>query len=312
MKTSVSPLPCVPEPHGNLLDEVGERRRVLRLWQTARVGPSKRQLEYMQFGKDGLRPLIFLHSLEYANYPAWGFCVDAAEAGFGTFALRRPGFGASDKVGGAEEQAVLIGQFLDEAGLENAIVVSVGSACPVGYRLAAQSPRVAYSVYVNCVFNRNIIAEFRPQWFGPLLAQAIQNPAGAKFSLEALRQIAGRFGAKWLYETCAQKSPGDVAFVRNYLKDVEAAWAVGSVIHLDTFRDEMRYSLHDDPFLTDNVLARYRGIALSGTETTETWKTGFQAEARRIGVPFGYLPSGDIFAAYQSGAALLELVRECA
>lgn len=86
-----------------LIDEAGDRKRVLRVWQSARVGPSSPQLEYMQLGADGLRPLIFLHSLEFANCPAWGFCVDAAQAGFGTFAIRRPGFGASDRAGAADE-----------------------------------------------------------------------------------------------------------------------------------------------------------------------------------------------------------------
>lgn len=293
----------------NRLDNVGERKRVLRVWQTARVGPSKRQLEYMQFGADDLRPLVFLHSLEYPNCPAWGFCVDAAGAGYGTFAIRRPGFGASDRVGDVDEQAAVLGHFLDEAGLEEVILVCVGSACPVGYRLAAASLRVSYSVYVNCVFNRNILGEFRPKWFGPLLFQAVQNPAGARFSLEALRQIAGRSSAKWIYEAVAQKSPGDLDFVRNSMDDLDAAWSVGSAIHSDTFRDELRFSLSDDPFLTDGSLAAVRALALSGSETTATWRTGFEREAGRLGIPFAYLPSGDIFAAYQSGDALLEILR---
>ncbi len=297
-------------PSGNQLDKVGEKKRVLRIWQTARVGPWQRQLEYMQFGADTLRPLIFLHSIEYPNCPSWGFCVDAADAGFGTIAIRRPGFGASDKAGEADEQAALLGHFLSQAGFENAILVSVGSACPVGYRLAAASPRIAFSVYVNCVFNRDVISEFRPQWLGPIFAQAVQNPAGARFSLEALRQIANRFGAKWFYETVAQKSAGDVTFVRMFEKDIEEAWATGSAIDTATFRDEMRYSLSDDPFLTDNALSGLPSIALSGAETTATWKRGFEAEAQRLGIPFDYLPSGDIFAAYQSGDALLSLLRE--
>lgn len=285
-----------------LIDEAGDRKRVLRVWQSARVGPSSLQLEYMQLGADGLRPLIFLHSLEFANCLAWGFCVDAAQAGFGT----------SDRAGAADEQAALLGHFLAKAGLENAILVSVGSACPVGYRLASASPRVTYSAYVNCVFNRDVLAEFRPQWLGPILVQALQNPAGARFSLEALRQIAGRFSARWFYETVTQKSPGDVEFFRTFSRDIEEAWAIGSAIHSDTFRDEMLYSLSDDPFLADGVLARHRGIAPSGAETTPSWKAGFEAESKRVAIPFGYLPSGDVFAAYQSGAALLELLRGCA
>jgi len=299
-------------PRCNRLDQVGDKKRVLRVWQTARVGPATRRLEYMQFGADGLRPLIFLHSIEYPNCPGWGFCVDAAEAGFGVFAIRRPGFGASDRVGGVDAQAELIGHFLEEAGLENAVLVSVGSACPVGYRAASTSPLIAYSAYVNCVFNRDILAEFRPQWLGPIFLQALQNPSGARVSLAALRQMARQFGARWFYETCGQKSSGDVAFVGAYGDDIEAAWQVGSAIHSDTFRDEIRHSLNDDPFLADGVLARLRGIALSGAETTCTWKAGFEAEAKRVGIPFGYLPSGDLFAAYQSGSVLLDLLRECA
>ncbi len=266
----------------------------------------------MQFGADQLRPLIFLHSLEYPNYPAWGFCADAAEAGFGTFAIRRPGFGGSSRVASLDEQVDVLRHFLDEAGLEDAVLVSVGTACPTGYRLSDASSRIAYSVYVNCVFNRDILHEFRPQWLAPILTQALGNAAGARFSLEALRQIVNRFGATWFYEACAQKSPGDVAFVKNYTRDVHVAWEVGSAIHSETFRDEIHYSLNDDPFLTDGLFAMRRGIALSGMETTDTWRSGFEAESKRLGLPFGYLPSGDIFAAYQSGETLLELLRECA
>lgn len=308
-------LPHFPDPptpaQANLLDTVGDRKRVLRVWQTTGVGPANRQLEYMQFGRDGLRPLVFLHSLEYANAPSWGFCVDAAAAGFGTLAIRRPGFGGSDRVEDMDAQARIISAFFDEARLENIILVAVGSSCPAGYRLAVQSRRVSYTIYVNCVFNRNIMAEFRPQWFAPMLAQALKNPAGARLSLEALRQIVRTRSTGWLFESILQKSPGDLQFARAFLREVEQSWAIGSRVHPDTFREEIRASLEDDPFLTDGCLARYRGIALSGAETTDTWKAGFEAEAKRLGVPFGYLMSGDIFAAYQSAEELLDIIREC-
>lgn len=297
-------------PSGNRLDRIGDRKRVLRAWQTAFVGPGSRSVEFMHFGADGLRPLLFLHSLEYPNAPAWGFCVDAAAAGFSTLAIRRPGFGATSPAGSVDDQAALIAEFLEEAGLENLVLVAVGSGCPVGYRLAARCPRVTYSMYVNCVFNRNVMREFRPHWIAPALAQAIQTPAGARLSLAAFRQVVRRFGARRFYETLCQKSPGDVAFARTFGKDLEIGWKIGSAIHSDTFRDEMRQSLDDDPFLTDGALANLRGLALSGAETTESWRSGFEAEARRVGLPFGYLPSGDVFAAYQSGRTLLELIRE--
>ena len=40
------PLPePAPPARGNRLDQVGDKKRVLRIWQTARVGPTTRRLE---------------------------------------------------------------------------------------------------------------------------------------------------------------------------------------------------------------------------------------------------------------------------
>jgi pimeloyl-ACP methyl ester carboxylesterase len=264
----------------------------------------------MQFGAEGLRPLVFLHSLEYPAAPSWGFCVDAAAAGFGTLAIRRPGFGGSDKCAGVDAQAELIDQFLEEQGLGNAVLVAVGSAAPTAYRLATASPRIAFTVFVNCVFNRDIVGEFRPVWLGHIFSQAIQNRAGARLSLAAIRHTARKMGPGAFFETVAQKSAGDLKFVRASTRDIEAAWSVASEVDFETFRSEMHYSLVDDPFLTDGVLSSLKGVALSGIETTESWRAGFESETRRLGIASGYLPSGDIFAAYQSGAELLALLRD--
>jgi pimeloyl-ACP methyl ester carboxylesterase len=288
----------------------GEKKRLIRIWQTDRAGPARRRVEFMQFGADGLRPLVFLHSLEYPAAPAWGFCVDASEAGFGTLAIRRPGFGASEKCVGVEAQAELIDQFLEERGFDDCVLVAVGSACPTAYRLAASSPRIAFTAFVNCVFNRDIVSEFRPAWLGQIFSQAVQNKAGARLSLAAIRQTARRMGAAAFFEAVAEKSPGDLDFVRTFSRDIEAMWEVAAEVDFDTFRSDMHFSLVDDPFLTDGALSQVRGIALSGMETTPSWRKGFESEARRLGIATGYLPSGDLFAAYQSGSELLALLRD--
>jgi pimeloyl-ACP methyl ester carboxylesterase len=305
----VSSEPASPQ-RGNRLDQAGTRKHVLQVWQTAAIGPSKRQVEYMQFGRNGLRPLVFLHSLEYPKAPRWGFCVDAVEAGFGTFAIRRPGFGASDVVKGLEEQAALIVQFLDEADLDNVVLVSTGSGCPVGYRVALASSRVTYSVYVTCVFNRDVFGEFHPDWLSSMLRQALWNSAGARLTLGALRQAAATRGVDWFYKTLMQKSVGDLDFIRAYSADMEDAWSVCSRIDSSVFREDIRSTLRDDALLTDGALAHLRGIALSGLETSEVWRAGFEMEAKRLGLPTAYLSSGELLAAYQSGQELLSLIRE--
>jgi pimeloyl-ACP methyl ester carboxylesterase len=293
----------------NHLDQVGDKKRVLRFWQTARIGTANSALEYMQFGGDHLRPLVFLTSIEYPAAPPWGFCIDAANAGFGVFSIRRPGFGASEPVSGIDQQATLIEAFLDAAGLKDIILVSVGSANPVGARIALKSRRVAFSVFANCVFNRDVMGEFRPAWFGRLLSQTTESHAGARISLGAIRQAGRQFGSQWFYQTCFQKSPGDVSYVKTFPREMAEAWEVASAISAETWQQELHPSLKGDPFLTDGLFASLPCLAISGRETTDSWKSGFEAEARRLSIPVSYLTSGDILVPYQSGTELLALLK---
>lgn len=298
---------------GNRLDQVGDRKRVLRFWQTARTGAAGSRIEFMQFGADHLRPLVFLTSIDYPAAPSWGFCIDAASEGFGVYSIRRPGFGASDPAASIDQQAAVVEAFLEEAGLENAVLVSSGSANPVGVRLAVRSRRVSFAVFANCVFNRDVMAEFRPAWFGKILAQTTESRAGARVSLGAIRQAGRQFGSQWFYQTCFQKSPGDVAYVKAHPREMQDAWDVSTRISYETLQQELLPSLKGDPFLRDGLLADIPAIAISGAETTSSWKAGFEAEARRLGVPAAYFSSGDILVAYQSGAELLDLLKvKCA
>lgn len=296
-------------PEGNLLDQIGDKKRVLRFWQTATIGGASQRLEYMQFGSNDLRPLVFLTSIEYPNSPPWGFCIDAANAGFGVFSIRRPGFGASDPVTGIDQQAATVAAFFDEAGLENIVLVSVGSANPVGTRLALKSRRVTFNVFANCVFNRDVMGEFRPAWFGRLLAQTTESRAGARISLGAIRQAGRQFGSQWFYQTCFQKSPGDVSYVKTYPREMREAWEVASAISPETWQQELQPSLSGDPFLRDGLFSSVPALAISGIETTDSWKQGFESEAARLGVPVSYLTSGDILVPYQSGTELLTLIK---
>jgi pimeloyl-ACP methyl ester carboxylesterase len=293
----------------NHLDQVGDKKRVLRFWQTARVGQSNSALEYMQFGGDHLRPLVFLTSIEYPAAPPWGFCIDAANAGFGVYSIRRPGFGGSEPVSGIDQQAAMINAFLEEAGLRDVVLVAVGSANPVGVRVALKSQRVAFSVFANCVFNRDVMGEFRPAWFGRLLSQTTESRAGARISLGAIRQAGRQFGSQWFYQTCFQKSPGDVSYVKTFPREMAEAWEVASAISPDTWQQELHPSLKGDPLLTDGLFAALPCLAISGLETTDTWKSGFEAEARRLSIPVSYLTSGDILVPYQSGTELLALLK---
>ena len=270
-------------------------------------------LEYMVRGGADMQPLLLLHSLEYPGWPPVGFCQQAEAAGFRVIAVRRPGFGANPPMPDVEGQARLIADFLQAEDMRDSIVVSTGTAGPVGHRLALDDlPHVKFSIFANCGFNYDQIAEFQPEWYARTLEQALRSIAGARLSLIALKSSWGIFGRKWVHQTILQKSPGDIAFLRDnpdlLLEVIENLLAR---LDVHTFMMEVGASLNTDPLLVDGCFRDCSALVVSGMETTDSWKQGIENEAARLGLaPVVYLPSGDALTVYQSPEAFFTMVQD--
>lgn len=266
-------------------------------------------LEFMVCGHKQLRPMVILQSLEYPGWPPVEFCELARASGFRIVAVRRPGFGTNPPLADMDDQATLVAYFLEAEGIRDAIVVSNGTANPIGHRLAVScNPRIAFSVFANCGFNYDQLAEFQPDWFARTLEQALKNPAGARLSLMSLKSSWGIFGRTWVYENMWRKSPGDIAFLRDNPELVgEAIGMLQSRLDVPTFMAEIGNSLMPDPFLADGRFRNVPAMTLSGLETNASWKRGVESEAERLGLPpVTYLTVGDTQVIYQSAVEFIE------
>ncbi|MEZ5947172.1 MAG: alpha/beta fold hydrolase [Hyphomonas sp.] len=268
-------------------------------------------LEYLTAGDPDGRPLVVLNSMEYPGWPPAEFCHLAAAAGFRTISIRRPGFGRNPSLPDAQQQAQLVADFLSAEGLCDAVLVALGTANPVAYRLARMCPDISFVVFANCAFNFDHISGFRPEWFVRALEQALQSPAGARLSLMGLKSSWGVFGRTWVHENILQKSPGDLGFLNDHPELVDDAIR-GLIRDLDvkTFMLEVAGSLNDDPVLTDDCFGEVRALLVSGRETTPFWQEGIEREAHRVGVPVAYLPSGDMMCVYRSPVEFFAVLRE--
>ncbi|RAN38123.1 alpha/beta fold hydrolase [Hyphomonas pacifica] len=263
----------------------------------------KYSLEYMVCGGDGPQPLVMIHSLEYPGWPPHDFCEQAEASGFQVIAVRRPGFGKNPILPDMKEQADLIADFLLKKGIKDAIIVMSGTSCPIGYKLAKkQDLAIRNSIFVNCCFNYDQIAQFQPDWYGKAIQQTLQSVAGARLSLMALKSSWGIFGRTWVHETALAKSQGDISFLRENPQLVsEAIENLLARLDVHTFHAEIASSVATDPSLTDRYFEGVPALVMSGSETTATWKQGVESEAARLGLPaVTYLPSGDFLAVYQS------------
>lgn len=283
----------------------GQRDALGRPYERFESG--KYSLEFMSIGADDLRPLVLIHSLEYPGWPPVEFCEHAAAAGFRVIALRRPGFGGNAPLPNMDAQSDLVAQFLAAESLTDVVVISSGTGCPVGHRLAlADIPQISFSVFANCGFNADQMAEFQPEWFAKTLEQGLTNIAGARLSLIALKSSWGIFGRNWVHQTIMKKTEGDVAFLNDNPELVtEVIDDLHDTLEVHTFMVEIGASLKPDPLLADGCFEKRSVMTVTGIETSGRWKRGVESEAERLGqIPVAYLPRGDMLTIYQSPQAL--------
>ncbi len=294
-------------PCANDLNQSGHRGRVLRVWQTAALRRSGKRVQFMQFGADNLRPVIWLHSLEYPAAPPWGLCVDAAAEGFGIVAVRRGGFGESSAVDSIDEEAAVLCEFLDQADLEDVILVAEGTARQAGLKLARSSPRVSFTFLARPAYSESYAGDLDP-WTVNLVIQALQTQAGASLSLAALTLIGRRAGHTALYEMLFTHAD-DRAFIQTHPRDLLEAWESFSRVNAETFRRNLSI-LINDPTLGPGALADFPGMALIGAETLPAWREAFEAKSASLGIPTACLPRGAFFTLHQSAGAFIDLFKE--
>ena len=295
------------DPQANQADQTGGRRRVLRIWQTAWLSSVGKHIQYMQFGEEGLRPLIWLHSVDYPMAPSWGFCVDAAEKGLGVISVRRPGFGETSPAQDTDEEVRLLKAFLKEAALDNAVLIVEGTSRPAGLRLALECEQVSFTLLLRPCYAA-VDSDSIDPWLRDMVLQTMQSRAGASLALAALTHVVRRTGVEWLYERFL-KDERDREFVRSNARDVTEAWECFAAISADTFRRDMN-ALEPDPMLTPGLLTGLRGLAVTGAGMPTVWRETFQKTSASLGIETALLPEGGFFAAYNGGPALLEIIAE--
>jgi len=293
-------------PYANGLDQVGQRGRVLRIWQTAALRRSGKKIQFMQFGGSHLRPVVWLHSLEYPMAPPWGLCVDAAAEGYSIIAVRRSGFGESSPAESIEEEAEVLAEFLEEGSIENAVLVVEGTARPAGLKLARSSPRIGFTFLVRPAYSGADAGDL-DAWTVNIILQSLQTRAGASLSLAALTQVVRRTGHTALYAKVF-KAPSDAEFIQTHRRDLGEAWDCLRRISPETFRRNLG-ALIPDPALSRSALADFAGLALIGEETLPAWRKAFEARSAELGIATTALPKGSFFVLHQSSAAFLQLLK---
>ncbi|MEL7540557.1 MAG: hypothetical protein AAGJ51_06605 [Pseudomonadota bacterium] len=268
------------------------------------------------------RPMVIVNSVDFPMPPSQNFCEQMWASGYQVIFVERPGFGSSRPLpkvllesaqiqSGATvaAEAALLYTLLKQMALKDIVLLGMGSANPVCYRLARLSPEIELSIFSNAMFNQDIWSVFRPNWFQGMLRQTVVSSAGLKFAAYGVKHQLHRAPLSF-YHQLLQKSPGDLKYLEQNQHDF--LWASGLIRNIDTatFNYDLRMSLTEDERLHDDFFQGINAVALSGAETTELWQSEMEAETTRLSLPLIYAPSGDLYAPYVSPDCLLSTIGE--
>ena len=170
------------------------------------------------------RPLVIINSVDFPMPPSEAFCERMWAAGYQVIFIERPGFGSSKglqkqltsdrniKSGAAvTTEAAVLFQMLEQLELKNIVLLGMGSANSVCYRLSRLHPEIELSIYSNAMFNQDIWGVFRPKWFQAMLRQTVGSKPGLYFATYGVKYQLRRAPLTF-YRQLLQKSPGDLKY----------------------------------------------------------------------------------------------------
>ena len=292
-----------------------------RQFQIIRVGEAF-EFEVMLYGgvRCGLRPLLVVHSIEFPIPPSRSFCEAMRAAGLQVIFVRRAGFGESSPLphalltdnlirsgATAMAEAVMMRQLISKLGLNNAVLLAMGSANLVAYRLVKLAPEITFTVFANPVFNQDIFQVFTPDWFRAMLRQIVTSKGGLKVAVQGMKLLIRKDPIAF-YNHIYNKNSHDLQYISDNADDYRESG--GFALKTDPaqlFYDAIML-LDKDPLLRDGYFTETEGTILIGSESLEYWRSEMYLEAERVGLPVIEAPKGDLFCAYTSPGTLISAI----
>ncbi len=297
-----------------------------RSFQTIKVGEEAFEFEVMLYGDDQVsrQPLLIFHSIEFPMPPSDAFCQIMWDAGLQVIFVRRPGYGKTSRMprilmskgpitsgATAIAEAAMWRTLIEKLDLDNIVLMAVGSSNPICFRLVHMLRNLDRVIFVNPIFNQDIMQVFQPAWFREMLKQIISFKGGVRVA-EAGMKLLIKNDAIAFYRSILRKSPGDMAYVDDHADDYSKAGQLaletdGGMLYYDAIM-----SLTPDAMLKDGYFNSLNASILIGAETTDHWRSEMEKEAGRLGLPLRRTKIGDIFCAYASPHDVLEAIQDVA
>ena len=294
-----------------------------RRFRRLRIKDSSIEIETMIFRDElrGLKPLVILSPLEFPMPPSVQFCEQMWAAGYQVIFFRRPGLGRAPGLPNAlltpkavkeraamAAEAAIFKQLIDQMGLENYVLMGIGTSNSVCYRIAQLSSNVSYSIYSNPLFHPAIWDVIRPPWLRKMIRQTIQSKSGMQIAVRGLRAVLRR-DPIWFYTQFAQKSDGDIAYIHDNISDFQRAGLMLQKMKPEIYFYNLQTALVEDTKWDPSFTRTLNATILSGAETLDAWKKDIVNEADRLGLPIEFAGSGDLFVPYASPDTLLKILK---
>lgn len=297
-----------------------------RDYEIIRVGQRVFEHEVMIYGGQlcDRQPLLILHSIEFAVPPSQSFCETLWKNGLQVIFIRRSGYGRSSPmpqvllskrniVNGstAAAEAVMVQKLIETLGLENVILMAIGSSNPMVYRLVQFSPQIQFTFFVNSMFNQEVWNVFTPVWFRKMLRQIVTSKSGLQVAFKGLKLLIQRDPIAF-YNHIFSKNQADLDYVSANAEDYRVAGEICLGVSANQLFYDTTMCLGHDAMLKDNFFESTSGAVLIGRESSDLWQAQMVRESQRVRLPLIYSPTGDLLCAYTSPDLVMETIAAAA
>ncbi|MEP1142392.1 MAG: hypothetical protein ABJH52_01635 [Henriciella sp.] len=293
--------------------------RVFELVRPSLGGIEVEVMSYVE-GESDLRPLLILNSIEFPMPPSVSFCETMKQNGLRVVFIRRLGFGGTpglphvllsrrniDNGAACITEASIIAKTIKALDLKSVVLLGVGSANSLCYRLSCMSSEIALSIFSNPVFNQDSWVGFRPAWFRAVLRQTVMTKCAFWIGAKGLKFHLQKDPVSFFHQMLS-KSLSDQQYLAENAKDFLAASKYMRRVEPETFFYDLSMSLRIDGFLKDRFFENLPAVALVGPETTAHWIKRTKSEAERLDIPIVHAPRGGMLVAYLCPDTILEII----
>ncbi len=265
--------------------------------------------EYLQFGPPEGKPMVVLHSLEFGYFPPDSFVAEAEKRNYSLYFPLRPGFGETTPAPNIDTAAGALGGFLAAMKIEDATLVAVAMAAPVGLHVYHENKRVKKLFLINYSLNaEDKISTIEPRWVQGMIRLAFGSQSMFAYGLKTGKAMIRTVGAARFFNLLYAGISVDQDFARRHQDDFRRIANIILDADGEAIRRDLVSAFSPMQNLEDLLRDKEDICVINGELQHNAPASRAIAESQRLGLKFRMIEGGGRNCIFQQPSVFFDMV----